>query len=101
MSDGALEMEQRILRGLMTAPGDDPFNPKYGAAIGSYVGQALTPEKFAALKAAILTIVLTEPAVQKIPAPDITYQADQNSFLSASIAYVFKPTGQVRAISAP
>ena len=101
LADGAIEMEQRIFRGLITAQGDDPFNPSYGAAIGSYVGEALTPEKFAALKAAILTVVLTEPDVQKLPLPDVTYQADQNSFLSASIAYVYAPTGKIRSISAP
>ena len=33
-ADGAMEMEQRILRGLLTNPGDDPFNPTYGAGIG-------------------------------------------------------------------
>lgn len=101
LADGGVEMEQRIFRGLMTAPGDDPFHPAYGAAIGSYVGQALTPEKFAGLKAAILAVVLTEPDVQKLPSPDISYQADQNSFLSATIQYVYKPTGQTRAITAP
>jgi phage baseplate assembly protein W len=100
LSDGALEMEQRIFRGLMTNPGDDPFNPTYGAGIGSYIGQALSPEKFASLKAAILAVVMTEPNVQKLPLPDITYQADQNSFLSATIQYVYAPTGQTRAITA-
>ena len=101
LSDGALEMEQRIFRGLLTSPGDDPFHPKYGAGIGSYVGQALTPEKFAQLQADILAVVLTEPDVQRIPAPAITYQADQNSFLSATIQYTYKPTAQTRAITAP
>ena len=99
--DGATEMEQRIFRGLITAPGDDPFNPKYGVAIGSFVGQALTPEKFAELKAGILSVVLTEPDVQKIPAPNIAYNAVQNNFLSATIQYVYSPTGQIKSITAP
>ena len=99
--DGATEMEQRIFRGLITAPGDDPFNPKYGVAIGSFVGQALTPEKFAELKAGILSVVLTEPDVQKIPAPNIAYNAVQNNFLSAIIQYVYSPTGQIKSITAP
>ena len=69
--------------------------------IETYVGQALTPEKFAQLQADILAVVLTEPDVQRVPPPNITYQADQNSFLSATIQYVYKPTGQTRAITAP
>ncbi len=98
--DGAMEMEQRILRGLLTNPGDDPFNPTYGAGIGRYVGQALTPEKKAEIEAVILSVVLTEPDVQNNPLPNITYQADSNSYLSATISYVYAPTGQTRAITA-
>jgi hypothetical protein len=100
-ADGALEMEQRILRGLLTNPLDDPFNPTYGAGLGRYVGQALTPEKYAAIKSSVLRVVMTEPDVQKTPPPDIAYQADNNSFLSATIRYVYAPTGQPRTITAP
>lgn len=99
--DGALELEQRILRGLLTNPLDDPFNPSYGAGLGRYIGQALTPERYAEIQSAILQVVLTEPAVQKVPAPVITLQADQaGGFLSATISYVYAPTGQPRTITA-
>lgn len=101
-ADGALELEQRILRGLLTNPLDDPFNPTYGAGLGRYIGQALTPEKYAEIRAGIMKVVLTEPDVQKAPLPDIEYQADQaNSFLSATIKFIYAPTGQTRAITAP
>lgn len=99
--DTALEMEQRILRGLLTNPLDDPFNPTYGAGLGRYIGQTLPPERYAEIRSAILKVVMTEPDVQKTPLPDITYQTDNNSFLSATISYVYAPTGQARAITAP
>lgn len=99
--DGALELEQRILRGLLTNPLDDPFNPSYGAGLGRYIGQALTPERYAEIQSAILQVVLTEPAVQKLPAPVVALQADQGGgFLSATISYAYAPTGQPRTITA-
>ena len=100
LADGALELEQRILRGLLTNPLDDPFNPLYGKGIGRYIGQALTPEKRTQIQADIMSVVMIEPDVQKIPLPNITYQADNNSYLSATISYIYTPTGQARAITA-
>ena len=100
-ADGALELEQRIFRGLLTNPLDDPFNPSYGAGLGRYVGQALTPEKYAAIQSLIFGVIMIEADVQKTPLPKIIYQADNNSFLSATISYVYAPTGQTRAITAP
>lgn len=102
VADGMDEMEQRILRGLLTCPLDDVFNPTYGACIGRYVGRALTPEKKAEIQAAMLAVVAPEADVQKLPAPTVTFQADQaNSFLAATLNYIYAPTGQPRAITAP
>ncbi|MHB8914420.1 MAG: hypothetical protein ACYC4K_01255 [Thiobacillus sp.] len=100
-ADGALEMEQRILRGLLSNPLDDPFNPTYGAGLGRFIGQSLSTETFAEIQSLILKVVLTEPDVQKLPLPDIGYTANANSFLSATINYVYSPTGQPRTITAP
>ena len=102
LASGADELDQRILRALLTCPLDDPFNPAYGACIGRYVGQALTPEKRAEISAAALQILVTEPDVQQIPAPVVSLTADTaNSFDSLTVAYVYAPTGQPRAITAP
>lgn len=102
LADGALELEQRILRGLLSNPGDDQFDLTYGAGLGQYVGQALTPEKYAAIQSSIMSVLMAEPDVMKIPLPNITYQADNaNSFLSATISYIYAPTGQTKAITAP
>lgn len=100
-ADGALEIEQRILRGLLTNPLDDPFNPTYGAGLGRFVGEALSPEIYAEIQSLILKVVLTEPDIQKLPLPAIQYQSNANSFFSASIQYVYSPTGQTRTITAP
>lgn len=100
-ADGATELEQRILRGLLTNPLDDPFNPTYGAGLGRFVGVALSPEVYGEIQSLILKVVLTEPDVQKVPLPSIQYQSDTSGFFSASIAFVYAPTGQPRTITAP
>jgi phage baseplate assembly protein W len=100
--DGPLELEQRILRGLLTNPLDDPFNPTYGAGLGRHIGQPLTPERYGEIQSDILSVVLREPDVQKLPAPVVTLQADQaGGFDSATLNYVYAPTGQPRTITAP
>ena len=100
--DGPLELEQRILRGLLTNPLDDPFNPTYGAGLGRHIGQPLTPERYGEIQSDILSVVLREPDVQKLPGPAVTVQPDQaGGFDSATLSYVYAPTGQPRTITAP
>ena len=101
LATGPLELEQRVMRGLLTNKEDDPFNPTYGAGLGSYIGQALTPEKYAQLESDALTVVMTEPSVQKLPLPTVSLQFSGTDMLSMTISYIYAPTGQARAISFP
>jgi phage baseplate assembly protein W len=100
-ASGILEINQRIVRELMTAPGDYIWEPDYGAGLGFYIGQALSTEKFAELQALIKSIVLKQPDVQQQPAPQITFQSDATGLLSTQIIYVYAPTRQPVTIVAP
>lgn len=98
---GALELEQRIFRGLLTNKADDPFNPNYGAGLGSYIGQAVTPEKYAQLESDTLKVVMIEQDVQKLPLPKVSLNFSGNDLLSLTLAYFYAPTGQSRAVTFP
>lgn len=60
--------KQRILRRLMTNPGDYVFHPEYGAGLGQKVGQSVRPNEW---KALILGQMLLEDVVAANPAPTV------------------------------
>ncbi|HQT26279.1 MAG TPA: hypothetical protein PLK99_06740 [Burkholderiales bacterium] len=96
---GVDEINQRILRGLLTNPGEYIWHPTYGAGLGKKVGIALSAEVSAEIKAAILAIMRTEPDVQMLPQPTIELQSDSSGFLGAQIIWVYTPTGQQQSLS--
>ncbi len=100
-ASGILEINQRILRELMTSPGDYVWQPNYGAGLGRYIGQSLSTAKFAELKALITSIVIKQPDVQRQPAPQVTFQSDAAGLLSTQIIYVYAPTRQPVTMVAP
>jgi phage baseplate assembly protein W len=93
------ELNQRIVRALLTPPGSYVWHPTYGAGLGRFVGHALSPEELTEIKSLINSIVLAEPDVQKQPAPSITYQHDASGLLSVTIQYVYAPTGVTQSLN--
>ncbi|MDR5729323.1 MAG: phage tail protein [Terriglobia bacterium] len=87
------ELNQRIIRAILTPPGTYIWHPTYGAGLGRFVGRALSVEEYALIKSLIFSVVMVEPDVQKQPPPTITYQADATGLLSAAISYIYAPTG--------
>jgi len=89
---GITRSQQRILRRLLTNPGDYLFQPDYGAGLPGYVGQSLDVPKLTAL---IRSQILMEDAVAHDPAPQITVgkvNADLTA-ISVRIAYTDAPSG--------
>jgi phage baseplate assembly protein W len=82
---GTLRGQQRVLRRLLTNPGDYIFQPKYGAGLPAWVGLPMDVGKVTAL---IRSQILLEDAVARVPAPVITVKqgADLVS-LAVDIAY--------------
>jgi hypothetical protein len=87
-----LEMgKQRVLRRLMTNPGDYIYHPTYGAGLGSKVGQSLNVGEWTAL---IKGQMLLESCVSQDPKypPKVTLTPLTNG-VSAYITYTDAPSG--------
>ncbi len=68
LSSGTQRGQQRVLRRLLTNPGDYVFQPSYGAGLPQYVGQLLDVGTVVAL---IRSQILLEDSVAKTPPPQI------------------------------
>jgi len=81
--DATTKGQQRILRRLLTNPGDYVWNPEYGAGVPQWIGKTIDIPKIVSL---IRGQMLLEDVVAKIPEPQITAQEIANG-LSVSILY--------------
>lgn len=89
--------QQRLYRLLTTNPGDDLFNPQYGAGLPALVGQPTTAASIAQLRAKILSALLSDPSVASSPAPSITIQPVGTNALRISIT-CYGVNGQIYTI---
>jgi len=96
---GAEELNQRILRGLMTAAGEYNWHPEYGAGLGRFVGKAMSPELRTEIIGLTRGVVLAEPDVQKQPEPVITLNSDTAGFVGMQIGYIYAPTAQPQTVT--
>lgn len=81
---------QRILRRLLTNPGDVVFHAEYGAGLASFVGQPAAPQRLAALIAAQ---AVQEAAVARAPAPQVGVTSGADGTLTAVLRYTSSATG--------
>lgn len=86
----ATRSTQRVLRRLLTNPGDYVFHPDYGAGLPGRVG---TNVDVAEIRALIREQMLLEPSVARTPEPTIKVREIQNG-VSVSIVYVALPDQQ-------
>ena len=87
---------QRVLRRLLTNPGDYVWHPEYGAGLARFVGQ---PASAGAVRAAIRAQIFQEPCVARRPEPVIDVRADRTGTLSVSIRYVDTATAEPQSLS--
>lgn len=76
--DGITKGQQRILRRLLTNPGDYIYHPSYGAGLARFIGQALTVSKYSEIKGLITSNLYLEACVSRNPAPVVTLSANEN-----------------------
>jgi len=69
LASGTERGQQRVLRRLLTNPGDYIFHPDYGAGLPQYIGQTLDSAR---LRALIRGQMLLEDSVAKTPTPVIS-----------------------------
>jgi hypothetical protein len=83
---GTLRGQQRVLRRLLTNPGDYLGHADYGAGLPSFLGQPIDAQK---IQGAIRSQMLLEDAVAQTPDPVIVVNqsAADNTAFTVSIAY--------------
>lgn len=93
---GALRGQQRVLRRLLTNPGDYIWQPAYGAGLAQFVGQPANPLQ---IEAVIRTQMMNEPVVAATPAPAISISNDTLGTFNVSISYVDASSGETQVLS--
>lgn len=95
---GTTRGEQRVLRRLLTNPGDYIFEPTYGAGLPSYIGQPFDKAKVQALCVAQM---LLEDVVAKSPTPTVELSQSPNdpTSIQMTITYTDQPTQEPVVLS--
>ncbi len=88
--------QQRVLRRLLTNPGDNIWTLGYGAGLASYVG---LPGATQAVQAAIHGQIFKEAAVAHTPEPIIDLQPDPNGSLYVHVRYADAQTGATQTLT--
>lgn len=94
-ADGSLLSQQRILRRLLTNPGDYIWEPEYGAGLPRYIGQKLD---LTALTALIRSQMYLEASVQQQPEPQIDVTPILNG-VYVRIVYVEAESGRTEVLA--
>ena len=95
VSDGVLG-QQRLLRRLLTNPGDYLWHPTYGGGLGQFVGK---PCSVADVKASIRSQIFQESLVARLPEPQIDVQLSRDGSVYVQISYVEVSTGSSQVLS--
>lgn len=88
--------QQRVLRRLLTNPGDYIWQLGYGAGLGRFIGQPGVPDLISGV---IRTQMLLEPEVMQSPAPAVLASVADDGTVMASVNYVDAVTGQTAVLS--
>ena len=87
--------QQRVLRRLLTNPGDYIWQLEYGAGLARFVGQ---PVDAARLQGVIRSQIFRESAVARSPEPQIELQTGGDGEVFVTIIYTDAPSGQTQVL---
>jgi hypothetical protein len=90
--------QQRVLRRLLTNPGDYIWNLAYGAGLPRMVGDISLPT---AIRGLITSQMLQEPSVAQSPLPQITVSSDNAGTVYAYVQYADATTGTSQVLNVP
>jgi phage baseplate assembly protein W len=96
LASGALLGQQRVLRRLLTNPGDYIWAPKYGAGLGQFVG---VPVDSAQIGAVIRSQIFREAAVARQPEPIIDVSGEPGGIVYVNVSYADAITGATQILS--
>lgn len=93
--DGTLFGQQRVLRRLLTNPGDYIWQLDYGAGLARFIGETID---VAQIRAVIRGQIFKEAAVARTPEPVIDVAADGGT-VTVHIRYADAATGQTQVLA--
>ena len=93
---GPMQTQQRVLKRLLTNPGDYIWHPGYGAGLASFVGQPASTSRIAAV---VRSQIFKEAAVARTPEPVIDVQQDHAGTVYVHIRYADTATGETQILS--
>jgi phage baseplate assembly protein W len=96
LADGAALSQQRVLRRLLTNPGDYIWQLAYGAGLGQFVGQPGAPNILAGL---VVRQMRNETGVGLSPAPKVTAAAGIDGSVTMSVSYTDAATQQISTLN--
>ena len=95
LAEGVAQGRQRVLRRLLTNPGDYIWQPDYGAGLGRFVGSPAAPER---IRAVVRSQIFREPAVARSPEPVVEVRADGLGRVFVSIRYADAASGGTQSL---
>jgi phage baseplate assembly protein W len=95
-ASGAALGQQRVLRRLLTNPGDYIWAPAYGAGLARFVGQ---PASAAQIRAVVRSQIFREAAVARSPEPVVDVQTDSIGTVYVHIRYADAASGATQVLS--
>jgi phage baseplate assembly protein W len=98
LADGTTLTRQRLLRRLMTNPGDYIWHPDYGAGLGRFVGRPadINANLIASL---VRQQCALESTIARVPEPSVTIRVDPSGTVGLRIAYVDAATAAPQTLS--
>jgi phage baseplate assembly protein W len=88
--------QQRVLRRLLSNPGDYIWQPSYGAGLAQFVGRPLNA---AQIRAVVRSQIFQEAAVAQNPQPIIDVQSNTDSSIYVHIRYADATSGETQVLS--
>lgn len=88
--------QQRVLRRLLTNPGDYIWQPDYGAGLGQFVGRTVNVSM---IQAVIRSQILLESTVAQTPEPVIAVADSTDGGVYVDVRYVDADTGSTQILS--
>ena len=88
--------QQRILRRILTNPGDYKWHPNYGAGVLKYVGQA--NGKLDEIKGLIISQAQLEKGVAQLPSPTVEFTVS-GDYVTANVEYTDLDSGSRQFLS--
>jgi phage baseplate assembly protein W len=96
VASGSALGQQRVLRRLLTNPGDYIWHTDYGAGLAGFVGQ---PARAAQIRAVIRSQIFREPVVSATPEPVVDVAFDGTGTLFVDIRYTDAATNETQILT--